>query len=151
MTDKVVYKRKSVYAQNFQQKTNKSFALTMLQEHWANLKTKDEIGEKIELLNDKIAGLRAEKDELSNELKVILAGSELQSIMLTSTLVNSEAQNRDLLEKFERRAEELNKKYEEASVEENIEMKNQVHAMIWTNDIRLDTIKWVLEEDDDTI
>ena len=115
------------------------------------MKTKDEIGEQIELLNDKIAGLRAEKDELSNELKVILAGSELQSIMLTSTLVNSEAQNRDLLEKFERRAEELNKKYEEASVEENIEMKNQVHAMIWTNDIRLDTIKWVLEEDDDTI
>lgn len=115
------------------------------------MKTKEEIGEKIELLNDKIAGLRAEEDELSNELKVILAGSELQSIMLTSTLVNSETQNRDLLEKFERRAEELTKKYEEASLEENTEMKNQVHAMIWTNDIRLDTIKWVLEEDNEQI
>lgn len=115
------------------------------------MKTKDEIGEKIELLNDKIAGLRAEEDDLSNELKVILAGSELQSIMLTSTLVNSETQNRDLLEKFERRAEELTKKYEEASLEENTEMKNQVHAMIWTNDIRLDTIKWVLEEDNEQI
>ena len=115
------------------------------------MKTKEEIGEKIEVLNDKIAGLRAEEDDLSNELKVILAGSELQSIMLTSTLVNSEAQNRDLLEKFERRAEELNKKYEEASLEENVEMKNQTHAMIWTNDIRLDTIKWVLEKDDEEI
>ncbi len=115
------------------------------------MKTKEEIGEKIELLNDKIAGLRAEEDDLSNELKVILAGSELQSIMLTSTLVNSETQNRDLLEKFERRAEELTKKYEEASLEENTEMKNQVHAMIWTNDIRLDTIKWVLEEDNEQI
>ena len=115
------------------------------------MKTKEEIGEKIELLNDKIAGLRAEEDDLSNELKVILAGSELQSIMLTSTLVNSEAQNRDLLEKFGRRAEELNKKYEEASLEENVEMKNQIHAMIWTNDIRLDTLKWVLEEDDEVI
>lgn len=115
------------------------------------MKTKEEIGEKIELLNDKIAGLRAEEDDLTNELKVILAGSELQSIMLTSTLVNSEAQNRDLLEKFGRRAEELNKKYEEASLEENVEMKNQIHAMIWTNDIRLDTLKWVLEEDDEVI
>ena len=115
------------------------------------MRTKEEIGEKIELLNDKIAGLRAEEDDLSNELKVILAGSELQSIMLTSTLVNSEAQNRDLLEKFGRRAEELNKKYEEASLEENVEMKNQIHAMIWTNDIRLDTLKWVLEEDDEEI
>ena len=115
------------------------------------MKTKEEIGEKIELLNDKIAGLRAEEEDLSNELKVILAGSELQSIMLTSTLVNSEAQNRDLLEKFGRRAEELNKKYEEASLEENVEMKNQIHAMIWTNDIRLDTLKWVLEEDDEVI
>ena len=115
------------------------------------MKTKEEIGEKIEVLNDKIAGLRAEEDDLTNELKVILAGSELQSIMLTSTLVSSESQVRDLLEKFEQRAEELTKKYEEASIAGNAEMKNQIHAMIWTNDIRLDTIKWVLEEDDEGI
>lgn len=115
------------------------------------MKTKEEIGEKIEVLNDKIAGLRAEEDDLTNELKVILAGSELQSIMLTSTLVSSESQVRDLLEKFEQRAEELTEKYEEASLEGNAEMKNQIHAMIWTNDIRLDTIKWVLEEDDEGI
>ncbi len=115
------------------------------------MKTKEEIGEKIEVLNDKIAGLRAEEEELNNELKVILAGSELQSIMLTSTLVSSESQVRDLLEKFELRAEELNKRYEEASVEGDAELKNQLHAMIWTNDIRLDTIKWVLEEDDEEI
>ena len=115
------------------------------------MKTKEEIGEKIEALNDKIAGLRAEEDELNNELKVILAGSELQSIMLTSTLVSSESQVRDLLEKFELRAEELNKRYEEASIEGDGEAKNQLHAMIWTNDIRLDTIKWVLEEDDEEI
>ena len=115
------------------------------------MKTKEEIGEKIEVLNDKIAGLRAEEDNLTNELKVILAGSELQSIMLTSTLVSSESQVRDLLEKFEQRAEELTEKYEEASLEGNAEMKNQIHAMIWTNDIRLDTLKWVLEEDDEEI
>ena len=112
------------------------------------MKTQEEIGEKIEVLNDKIAGLRAEGEDLNNELKVILAGSELQSIMLTSTLVSSESQVRDLLEKFEERAEELTEKYEEASIEGNAELKNQVHAMIWTNDIRLDTIKWVLEEED---
>ena len=115
------------------------------------MKTKEEIGEKIEVLNDKIAGLRAEEEDLTNELKVILAGSELQSIMLTSTLVSSESQVRDLLEKFEQRAEELTKKYEEVSLAENVEMKNQIHAMIWTNDIRLDTIKWVLEEDNEEI
>ena len=115
------------------------------------MRTKEEIGEKIEVLNDKIAGLRAEEDDLTNELKVILAGSELQSIMLTSTLVSSESQVRDLLEKFEQRADELTKKYEEASLAENVEMKNQIHAMIWTNDIRLDTIKWVLEEDNEEI
>ena len=113
------------------------------------MKSQEEITAKIEKLNEKIAGIRAEDEEnLTNELKVILAGSELQSIMLTSTLVNSENQVRDLLEKFEQRAEELTNRYEEASVEGNIELKNQIHAMIWTNDIRLDTIKWVLEEDD---
>ena len=115
------------------------------------MKTQEEIGEKIEVLNDKIAGLRAEGEDLNNELKVILAGSELQSIMLTSTLVSSETQVRDLLEKFEQRAEELTEKYEEASIEGNVDLKNQIHAMIWTNDIRLDTIKWVLEEDDEEI
>ena len=115
------------------------------------MKTKEEIGEKIEVLNDKIAGLRAEEENLTNELKVILAGSELQSIMLTSTLVSSESQVRNLLEKFEQRAEELTEKYEEASIAGNTGMKNQIHAMIWTNDIRLDTIKWVLEEDNEEI
>jgi predicted DNA-binding protein with PD1-like motif len=115
------------------------------------MKTQEEIGEKIEVLNDKIAGLRAEGEDLNNELKVILAGSELQSIMLTSTLVSSETQVRDLLEKFEQRAEELTEKYEEASIEGNVDLKNQIHAMIWTNDIRLDTLKWVLEEEDEEI
>lgn len=112
------------------------------------MRTNEEIQEKIDRLNDKIAGLRAEEDNLNNELKVILAGSELQAIMLTSMLVSSESQARQMLEKFEQRAEELNNKYEEASLEENMELKNQTHAMIWTNDIRLDTVKWVLEEDE---
>ena len=109
------------------------------------MRTKEEMGEKIEKLNDIIVALRAEEDNLSNEQKVILAGSELQSIMLTSLLVNTEEQTRKLLEKFERRAEELDAKYVEASEANNAELKARIHGMIWTNDIRLDTIKWVLE------
>ena len=111
------------------------------------MRTKEEMEEKIEKLNDITAALRAEEDNLSNEQKVILAGSELQSIMLTSLLINNEEQTLDLLEKFERRAEELDAKYVEASEANNAELKARVHGMIWTNDIRLDTIKWVLEVD----
>lgn len=113
------------------------------------MRTKEEIGEKIEELNDKIAGIRSEDEEnLTNELKVILAGSELQSIMLTSTLTSNEEQVRNLLQRFNIRAFELNEKYEEASQREDQMEKNQIHAMIWTNDIRIDTLKWVLEEED---
>ena len=113
------------------------------------MRTKEEIGEKIEELNDKIAGIKAEDEEnLTNELKVILAGSELQSIMLTSTLTSNEEQVRNLLQRFNIRAFELNEKYEEASLREDQMEKNQIHAMIWTNDIRIDTLKWVLEEED---
>ncbi|MBQ6813857.1 MAG: hypothetical protein IJP12_04375 [Methanobrevibacter sp.] len=113
------------------------------------MRTKEEIGEKIEELNDKIAGIRAEDEEnLTNELKVILAGSELQSIMLTSTLTSNEEQVRNLLQRFNIRAFELNEKYEEASQRDDQMEKNQIHAMIWTNDIRIDTLKWVLEEED---
>ena len=115
------------------------------------MRTKEEMGEKIEKLNDITVALRAEEDNLSNEQKVILAGSELQSIMLTSLLVNTEEQTRELLEKFERRAEELDAKYVEASEANNAELKARIHGMIWTNDIRLDTIKWVLEEDEEEI
>ena len=109
------------------------------------MKKKEEMEEKIEKLNDITVALRAEEDNLSNEQKVILAGSELQSIMLTSLLINTEEQTRELLEKFERRAEELDAKYVEASEANNAELKARIHGMIWTNDIRLDTIKWVLE------
>ena len=66
------------------------------------MRTKEEIEEKIEKLNDITVALRAEEDNLSNEQKVILAGSELQSIMLTSLLINNEEQTLDLLEKFEK-------------------------------------------------
>ena len=109
------------------------------------MRKKEEMEEKIEKLNDITVALRAEEDNLSNEQKVILAGSELQSIMLTSLLINTEEQTRELLEKFERRAEELDAKYVEASEANNAELKARIHGMIWTNDIRLDTIKWVLE------
>ena len=113
------------------------------------MRSHEEVGNKIDELNDKIAGIRAEDEEnLTNELKVILAGSELRSIMLTSTLTSNENQVRNLLEKFNQRAEELNEKYEEASAANDAMAKNQIHAMIWTNDIRLDTLKWVLEEED---
>ena len=111
------------------------------------MRTKEEMEEKIEKLNDITAAVRAEEDNLSNEQKVILAGSELQSIMLTSLLINNEEQTLDLLEKFEKRAEELDAKYVEASEANNAELKARVHGMIWTNDIRLDTIKCVLEVD----
>ncbi|ADC47647.1 hypothetical protein mru_1797 [Methanobrevibacter ruminantium M1] len=113
------------------------------------MRSLEEIGAKIEELNDKIAGIRAEDEEnLTNELKVILAGSELQSIILTSTLTSKEQQVRDLLDKFVQRGDELNERYEEASIEDDAAAKNQLHAMIWTNDIRIDTLKWVLEEED---
>ena len=88
------------------------------------MRTKEEIGEKIEELN------------------------ELQSIMLTSTLTSNEEQVRNLLQRFNIRAFELNEKYEEASQRDDQMEKNQIHAMIWTNDIRIDTLKWVLEEED---
>ncbi|MBR5503963.1 MAG: hypothetical protein IKV87_05940 [Methanobrevibacter sp.] len=113
------------------------------------MRSREEIGAKIEELNDKIAGIRAEDEEnLTNELKVILAGSELQSIILTGTLTNNEQQVRNLVERFEQRADELTERYAEASEANNVEEKNQLHGMIWTNDIRLDTLKWVLEEED---
>lgn len=113
------------------------------------MRSKEEIKEKIENLDDKIAGIKAEDPEnLTNELKVILAGSELQSIILVSSLENTEEQTRFLLEKFQERAEELNLNYENASLKNDIETKNKIHAMIWTNDIRMDTLKWILEEED---
>ena len=40
------------------------------------MKTKEEIGEKIEVLNDKIAGLRAEEEDLTNELVINISSDE---------------------------------------------------------------------------
>lgn len=43
--DKVKFKRKSIYAKVFQERTDEKFALKMLQEYWGKLKTKEEIAE----------------------------------------------------------------------------------------------------------
>ncbi len=108
--------------------------------------SKEIISEKIEKLHNTVEGLKSEKENLSNELKVVLAGSELQLIMLQSTLNQSEESIQKLVEKFEERSKELNEKYELASKNPRSFDKNQIHAMIWTNDIRLDSLKWILEE-----
>lgn len=113
--------------------------------------SKEEITEKIEDLHNTVEGIKAEEDNISNELKVVLAGSELQLIMLQSTLGQSEDKIKSLVEKFEARAVELNEKYAAASLDNKMNEKRQLQAMIWTNDIRLDTLKWVLEIKDEAI
>lgn len=54
--------------------------------------SKEKITEKIEDLYNTIEGIKAEKDNVSNELKVVLAGSELQLIILQQTLTQSETE-----------------------------------------------------------
>ena len=108
--------------------------------------SKEVIIKKIDDLHNTIEGIKAEKDTISNELKVVLAGSELQLIMLQSSMGQSEESLRKLVEKFEERAKELNEKYAIASANQEVMEKSQLHAMIWTNDIRLDTLKWILED-----
>lgn len=110
-----------------------------------------EIIEKIEQLHNTVEGIKSEEDTVSNELKVVLVGSELQLIILKSTLGQSEEKVKSLAEKFKARSKDLNEKYAIASAENKIDEKSQLHAMIWTNDIRLDTLKWVLEEKEEEI
>lgn len=43
MTEDVIFERNSRYAKEFKERTDKNFALKMLQEFWAKLKTKEEI------------------------------------------------------------------------------------------------------------
>lgn len=112
------------------------------------MKDQNEIKEKINELNEKIEGMNSQKEELSNELKVILAGSELQALMLQTVLNKDENKVKDLIKMFEDRAIELTEKYEKASEKPSSRGdKQEIHAMIWTNDIRLDSLKWVLEEE----
>lgn len=110
-----------------------------------------EIIEKIEQLHNTVEGIKSEEDTVSNELKVVLVGSELQLIILKSTLGQSEEKVKSLAEKFKARSKDLNEKYAIASAKNKIDEKSQLHAMIWTNDIRLDTLKWVLEEKEEEI
>ena len=108
--------------------------------------SKEVIIKKIDDLHNTIEGIKAEKDTISNELKVVLAGSELQLITLQSTINVKEEKIRSLVRKFEDRAAELQLNYENASLNEDLVEKRKLQAMIWTNDIRLDTLKWILED-----
>lgn len=47
MTAEVIFERNTRYAREFKERTDKNFALKMLQEFWAKLKTKDEIAKEI--------------------------------------------------------------------------------------------------------
>lgn len=113
--------------------------------------SKEKISEKIEQLNNTVEGIKAEGEIVSNELKVVLVGSELQLVMLINALNQSEEEVKNLAKKFKERANDLNEQYATVSAENKIAEKSQLQAMIWTNDIRLDTLKWVLEEKEEEI
>ncbi|MCQ2978069.1 MAG: hypothetical protein MJ232_08650 [archaeon] len=114
--------------------------------------SKEEINKKIEDLSETVKGIKAEEEKnISNELKVVLAGSELQLITLQSTVNVKEEKIRSLVKKFEDRAAELQLNYENASLNEDLVEKRKLQAMIWTNDIRLDTLKWILEEQNEEL
>ena len=80
-------------------------------------------------------------EEITNEEKVVLAGSELEAILLTSVLDNDEETVRGLLKRYADRGEILDRDYQKAHKYNQIQKKNELHAMIWTNDIRVDTYK----------
>ena len=49
------------------------------------MRTREEIQEKIDKLNERIRAIKAlDPEEITNEEKVVLAGSELEAILLTS-------------------------------------------------------------------
>ena len=111
------------------------------------MRSKEEINEKLEKLEDTIKGIKESDETLSNEMKVLLSGSELQAIMIKSVLGKGEEDLRKLLAMFEERGKKLNKDYAISSKNEDIENKTKFHAMVWTNDIRIDSLKWILNED----
>ena len=116
------------------------------------MRTREEIQEKIDKLNERIRAIKAlDPEEITNEEKVVLAGSELEAILLTSVLDNDEETVRGLLKRYADRGEILDRDYQNAHKYNQIQKKNELHAMIWTNDIRVDTYKWVLDEEETDI
>lgn len=116
------------------------------------IRTREEIQEKIDKLNERIRAIKAlDPEEITNEEKVVLAGSELEAILLTSVLDNDEETVRGLLKRYADRGEILARDYQKAHKYNQIQKKNELHAMIWTNDIRVDTYKWVLDEEETDI
>lgn len=51
MKEEVIFERNTRYAKEFKKKTDKNFALKVLQEYWGNLKTKDEIAQSFGMPN----------------------------------------------------------------------------------------------------
>ena len=116
------------------------------------IRTREEIQEKIDQLNGKIEAIKAlDPEEVTNEDKVVLAGSELEAILLTSVLDSDEETVKGLLERYEHRGEILDRDYQKAHKYDQKQKKNELHAMIWTNDIRVDTYRWVLDEEETDI
>lgn len=111
------------------------------------MRTEEEINEKVKNLENTISRIKESDEIITNEMKVILSGSELQVIMIKSVLGKSEEELKKLLEKFKERGEKLDKDYAISSKNKDIENKTKFHAMIWTNDIRVDSLKWILNED----
>ena len=108
------------------------------------MKTKEEINEKLEELHDKEEGIKHSKEELTNELKVIMVSSQLQQKVIKTNMNKTEKEINEKLKEENEKLEYINKEYEKASKKNNITRKKDLNALEWTCSIKIHTLNWLL-------
>ncbi|WP_413825273.1 MULTISPECIES: hypothetical protein [unclassified Methanobrevibacter] len=108
------------------------------------MKSMDEINEKLTELKEKEEGIINTTEPITNEISVILVGSQLQQAVIKAVMSKDESEIEKMVEKETKKLKKLNEDYAIASEKGDMENKRALHAAEWTCDIKLNTLQWIL-------
>lgn len=108
------------------------------------MKSITEIDKKLTELKETEEGIINSTEPVTNEIKVILVGSQLQQAVIKHTMNMEASEVETILEKETKKLKKINHDYAIASKNEDMKNKRALHAAEWTCDIKVHTLNWLL-------
>ena len=109
------------------------------------MKTTKEIQERIDFLSKNIKKILDTNEKINHDKQTVIVESQVEETFLNTLIGKNEEELMQLLEELEEKSIILNNTLNKI---ENSDSKNKhkSQAKVWTNNIKINAVKWILEE-----
>ncbi|MGN0094205.1 MAG: hypothetical protein ACI37V_07150 [Methanobrevibacter sp.] len=107
------------------------------------MRTTKEIQERVNYLNESTKNILNSNEILNKEKQIVSIESQVEETFLKTLMGKEEEELKELLIELEAKSRVLNSSLDKQN---DSKSKHKSQAKVWTNNIKTNTIKWILED-----